>query len=184
MKPARMSFENAWWHRLLGRGSRWERTGLVMALLVGLSALGWMVWQRHVLGLEQERLQAALDQAQAPVARPSPRPLPPATPAETLRQMDAVTARLNVPWSDVLDAIERSTTQKVALLTLEPDARTGSVALTAEARSLDDLLSYAEALGQDAAVASVRMGQHDLRAQEPGQPVRMTLSISPVPLQQ
>jgi Tfp pilus assembly protein PilN len=97
-----------------------------------------------------------------------------------------VTARLNVPWSDVLDAIERSTTQKVALLALEPDARTGSVALTAEARSLDDLLSYVEGLGQDAAVASVRMGQHDLRAQDPGHPVRMTLSLSigPVPLRQ
>lgn len=182
MKAARISFEDTWMQRLLGRGARWERTGLVMALLFALCALGWTVWQSHMLGLEQKRLEAALDLAQAPVARPRPDPLPPATPAETLRQMDAVTARLNVPWSDVLDAIERSTTQKVALLTLEPDARTGSVALTAEARSLDDLLNYAEALGKDVAIATVRMGQHDLRAQEPGQPVRMSLSISPVPL--
>jgi hypothetical protein len=72
----------------------------------------------------------------------------------------------------------------VALLTIEPDARTGNVALTAEARSLDDLLAYAEALGQDAAIASVNMSQHDLRAQEPGQPVRMILSINPRPLRQ
>ena len=135
MKPVRISFANTWSQRLIGRGSRLERTSLVAALLVALSAVGWVVWQGNVLGLEQTRLQAALDRAQVPFARPVLRPAPPATPAETLRQMDAVTARLNVPWSDVLDAIERSTTQKVALLTLEPDARTGSVALTAEARS-------------------------------------------------
>jgi len=184
MKPPRIAFNNTWIDRLLGRGPSWERACFVMILLIAVSALGWAARQRQVLGLEQERLQAALDQAQAPVARPVPRASRPVTPPETLRQMDAVTARLNVPWSDVLDAIERSTTQRVALLTLEPDARTGNVALTAEARSLDDLLNYAEALGQDAAVASVRMGQHDLRAQEPGQPVRMTLSISPVPLRQ
>jgi Tfp pilus assembly protein PilN len=184
MKPLRISFANTWSQRLLGRGSRWERNSFVVALLIALAALVWVAWERHVLGLEQARLKTALDQAQAPSTRPVPRPSQPATPAEALRQMDAVTARLNVPWSDVLDAIERSTTQKVALLTLEPDARTGSVSLTTEARSLDDLLNYAEALGQDAAVASVRMGQHDLREQEPGQPVRMTLSISPVPLRQ
>lgn len=184
MKPVRISFANTWSQSLLGRGSLWERTSLVVMIVVALSALGWVVWQGHVLEHQQERLQAALDRAQAPFSRPVQRPSPPATPAETLRQMDAVTARLNGPWSDVLDAIERSTTQRVALLTLEPDARTDSVALTAEARSLDDLLNYAETLGQDAAVASVRMVQHDLRAEEPGQPVRMTLSISPVPLRQ
>jgi transcriptional regulator with XRE-family HTH domain len=138
----------------------------------------------HALGLTQERLQAELDQARASVARPAQRTTRPIISAEALRQMDAVAARLNVPWSDVLDAIERSTTQRVALLTLEPDAGTGNVALTAEARSLDELLNYAEVLGEDAAVASVRLGQHDLRPQEPGQPVRMTLSIAPVPFAQ
>jgi len=184
VKPVRVTFDDTWSHRLLGRGSKRERFGLFVIFLAALSALCSVAWQRHVLGLEQAQLQAALDEASTHVARPVPRPSRPAMPAETLRQVDAVTARLNVPWSDVLDAIERCTTQKVALLTLEPDARTGSVALTAEARSLDDLLNYAEALGQDAAIAAVRMGQHDLRAQEPGQPVRMTLSISPVPLRQ
>jgi len=184
VKPARITFDSTWSHRLLGRGSGRERVGLSLILLAALSALGYVAWQRHALGLEQIQLQAAIDQFQSEVTRPAPRPSRPTTSAETLRQMDAVTARLNVPWSDVLDAIERRSTQKVALLTLEPDARSGSVALTAEARSLDDLLAYAEALGQDAAVASVRMGQHDLRTQEPGQPVRMTLSIAPVPLRQ
>lgn len=184
MKPVHISFANTWWQGLLGRGPRWERNCIVIFMLAALCALSWMVWQLHVLGLEQARLQAAIDQAQAPLARAVAHTTALAMPAEALRQMDATTARLNVPWSDVLDAIERSTTQKVALLTLEPDARTGSVALTAEARSLVDLLNYAEALGNDAAVASVRLGQHEVQAREPGQPARMTLSISPVPLRQ
>lgn len=180
MKATYISFDNTWRQRLLGRGSWRERLASAVTLLIALSLLGGATWQHHVLVLEQERLIVAVEQARAPVTRPVPRPSRPITPAESFRQMDAATARLNVPWSDVLDAIERSTTQRVALLTLEPDARTGSVALTAEARTLDDLLNYAEALGQDPAVASVRLGQHDQRAQEPGQPLRLTLSISPV----
>lgn len=184
MKPPLISFDDTWWQRVLGRGSRWERTGLGMTLLLAFALLGWVAWQGHVLRLEQQRLLASLLQAQAPASRPAPAPARPPLATETLRQMNAVTARLNVPWSDVLDAIERSTPKQVALLALEPDARTGSVALTVEAQSLDDLLTYAEMLGQDTAVASARMGQHDLRLQEPGQPVRMTLSINPVPLRQ
>ncbi len=185
MKPDRIRFgKTRWWHRLLGRGTRWEQTGLAMALLLSASLLAWLAWHLQELEQQRERLQLALDQARAPVTRPAPRPLGLVIPAEALRQMDAVTARLNVPWSDVLDVIERSATPKVALLALEPDARAGSINLTAEARSLEDLLAYAEALGQDTAVASVDLGQHDLRAQEPGQPVRMTLSISPTPFRQ
>lgn len=184
MKPPRITFDSTWRRRLLGRGSSWERAIFVLALVLASTALGGVAWQAHTLDLEQTRLRAAVLQAQVVVARPAPRPVQTSTPLETLRQMDRVTGRLNVPWTDLFDAIERTASQKVALLTLEPDARTGSIALTAEARSLDDLLSYAEALGQDPAVAVVRMAQHDLRAQEPGQPVRMILSVSPNQLRQ
>lgn len=186
MKTVVVDFGGRWWHHLLGRGSRWERTGLLVLLAFAAAALGGVAWQRQVLADEQAQVQAQLARARAAAAavdRPVVRPPAVQTPADTLRQMDAAVGRLNVPWSAVFDAIERNAQQPVALLALEPDARAGTVGLTVEARSLDDLLRYAHALGQDAAMASVRLGQHDQRLQEPGQPVRMTLSINPVPLQ-
>lgn len=185
MNKVLIRFGNPWWQRVLGLGSRAERIGLAMSLAMASAALGWVAWERHALTLQLSQAQSAVERAKASavsVTRPAARTAGPSTPADTLRQMDAAVGRLNVPWSAVLDAIERSTTQAVALLALEPDARTGSVGLTVEARTLDELLLYAQALGQDPAVASVRMGQHDQRTQEPGQPVRMTLSISPTPL--
>ena len=172
MKPPRISFEDTWQHRVLGLGTSREQAAIIFTVMVGFAAVGAAAWQTRVLGSEQERLQAAIERAQFPVVRRAPRHARPVTSAPILQQMDATTARLNVPWSAVLDAIERCTTDDVALLTLETDSRTGSVALTAEARSLEDLLTYAEALGKDAAIASVRINQHDVRVQEPEQPVR------------
>jgi Tfp pilus assembly protein PilN len=156
-------------------------TGLV--LLAALLALGAVAWCTFRMALEQQALETEISRVQGRADR-VPRPIPKrAMSAELLRQIDATTARLNTPWSDVLNAIERNASDKVALLTLEPDANTGTVALTAEGSSLENLLAYAEALGSDPVVASVRMAQHELRVQDAGQPVRLTLSVSPSPLQ-
>lgn len=168
--------------RLLGRGSPAARWAGATALLLTISAFGLVVamdWRAA------ERLATLQDQwAQATAQRQPARPPAalPAQPRDLLLQWDQITARLNVAWPELFDTLERRTPDGVAVLSLEPDARNAQVAITAESRSLPELLAYARALEGDPAVAAVRLGQHDLRAQVPGQPVRLTLTLTPAPL--
>ena len=182
MTPRRLPFEALPWQRLLGRGAGWQRTLAGAVLLASAVVLALAAWQ----AVQAQRQRATLlnDWAQRSKVRPpaplsAPRAATQAPSAEALRQLDMATARLNMPWPVLFNAVERRTVRGVALLALEPDARAGLVQLTAEARTLDELLAYAEALGRDRAFSSVRLGQHEQRGQEPGQPVRMTLVAVP-----
>jgi len=177
MKRPRIRFSGLPGPRLTDDGRRFAGVASLAFLLLAGVAVGWATWSLHGVRLERQQIQNALAHGQQRQRAPSPRAGEATTPPDAAKHMDAVTMRLNVAWSELLDAIERNTSPKVAILSLEPDAMSGSVALTAEARSLDDLLAYAEALRQDGAFAAVQLGQHDSQVQEPDRPVRMSLSI-------
>ena len=164
---------------LLGHGStrsgRWLAAVVLGMALAGLSAAAW---QAQRLRTEERLLLQGLAQARARTAVAPPAVPAPAFPAEALRKLDPVVARLNMPWSDLFDALERRTPASVALLSLEPDAVTSSVALTAQAQDLDGLLGYAQSLAADPALQAVRIVRHESRAAEPGQPLRLSLNVS------
>lgn len=182
-------FDSRPWHHLLGHRPGALRGLGLLALSSAIVLLGLVAWRMQATQADLARLHDELHKRQADqqarrTAPAAAAPALPAPPPETLRQLDHVTARLNWPWPDLFDALERSTPPHVALISIEPDAQagpSGQVALVAEARSLGDLLAYAQQLEADPAVAATRFGQHDQRDQQPGQPVRMTLTLTPRP---
>ena len=92
-----------------------------------------------------------------------------------IRRANAVLEGLNLPWPQLLDAIESTRSENVALLSIQPDVRQRTVRLTAEAKSLGDALDYARRLGSHPRLKAVHFVNHEIVQQDPQKPVRVQL---------
>jgi Tfp pilus assembly protein PilN len=81
-------------------------------------------------------------------------------------------AQLNVPWRDVLDAVEGATPANIGLLALEPDARRNVVRGMAEARTSGDMIAYIEALRKQGYFDVVILTRHEVNELDPNKPLR------------
>lgn len=178
MKPVRLRFETE--PRAIGDCLMGHRRGPVAwmgaALLAGATAAvlaaSWQVIAaRQELAAVQVQLQALGRRAPA-ATTPSP-PLK----AEERRAWNEVVRQLNTPWSALLASLEAATPEDVALVSIEPDAKQARVRLQAEAKTLDALLVYAQALQSAGPFAEVALVKHETNEQDPSRPVRLTLSI-------
>jgi hypothetical protein len=154
--------------------------------LLGAGALalawqGWGLWRATALAATPPAVQAAA-QATAPVVAPaaSPKGAPAVTTAVPRPLVDAVVADLAAPWEDLLRVFETRAGQQVAVLRLEPDARSGLVRLAGEARTLSAVLAYAGALDADPRLSQVLLTHHQRRA-EPVAAAVETASAPPRP---
>ncbi len=86
--------------------------------------------------------------------------------------------RLSVPWDDLFGALESTLTDKVALLAIEPDPRTGTVVISGDGRDYVSTLDYVSKLGRSSVLADAYLVKHELRANEPQQPVAFSISAS------
>jgi Tfp pilus assembly protein PilN len=82
---------------------------------------------------------------------------------------------LQVPWADLLGALEAASGESVALLTVEPSTQQQTVRLTAEARDPHSMLRYLSTLQGDARLSQVVLVSHAVQTQAPGTPVRFQL---------
>jgi len=83
----------------------------------------------------------------------------------------AVARDLRVPWAEMLAALEGVQARDVALLGVEPSPTRHNIRITAEAKSLDAMLNYVDALRSDA-FPEVSLASHQVETQTPGNPVR------------
>lgn len=86
--------------------------------------------------------------------------------------VNAAIQQLNLPWSDLLDAMEEATPNKIALISLEPDAKKHVLKVVAEALSSDDMIAYVEQLKKQAIFENVMLTKHELSEQDPQKPFR------------
>jgi Tfp pilus assembly protein PilN len=148
---------------------------LVTMMLAGI-ACGFLAVQAWLQHQALARIESEIAQAEARVvARPIARAAS-ATPAQREAQQ-RIAAQLNTPWSDLLDALEAATPQDVAIVSIEPDMRRGTVHVQAEARTLDTLLAYAEALQDVPLFDGVELARHETFEQDPNRPLRLALQL-------
>jgi Tfp pilus assembly protein PilN len=74
--------------------------------------------------------------------------------------VNAAIRQLNLPWRDVLDAIEQGTPPGIELLTLEPDAKRAVVKIEAETQNSDAMLDYVDQLKQQSFLSGVFLTKH------------------------
>jgi hypothetical protein len=80
--------------------------------------------------------------------------------------------QLNLPWRDVLDAVEAATPESIALLMLEPDAKKRRLKGTAEAKSSESMISYIEELKRQKYFSEIILTRHETNDQDPNRPLR------------
>ena len=95
---------------------------------------------------------------------------------EQIQKANAVLAQMNVPWGELFAAVETAQDGSVGLLAIQPDARSRSVTLGGEARSLPALLAYMNRLQGSGRLRDVVLASHEIKVKEPGQPVQFVLS--------
>lgn len=86
-----------------------------------------------------------------------------------------VMRQLNLPWQPLLSAIEEQLSERVALLSIEPDASTQRLRLQAEAKSADDMVDFIEALDGDERFVTARLVRHEIYESDRNRPYRFIL---------
>jgi Tfp pilus assembly protein PilN len=181
MKPVMLRFDaggpRPLLELLLGRSSGLPgRAALVvLALCVAyLLALGWQLAQarQEAQSIRQELLATLSPSHDAATARAV------ILTAEQRRAWNQVARQLNTPWAALLAGLETATPDDVALVSIEPDSRRGAVRLVAEAKSLEPLLAYVQALKAVEPFADAMPLRHETNEQDPNRPIRMTINVS------
>ncbi|MGZ9005686.1 MAG: hypothetical protein ACXW20_18075 [Burkholderiales bacterium] len=98
--------------------------------------------------------------------------------AEENKVADSIAERLTLPWADLFNALEASSSSHVALLALEPGVPKRVLRITAEARNKNDMLAYVNGLNEEQRLVNVHLMDHQLQAQTPGEPVRFSIQAS------
>jgi hypothetical protein len=86
--------------------------------------------------------------------------------------------QLSVPWDELFKAVEATSFDDVALLSIQPDASKQSLTLTAEAKDFAGMLEYVRRLGQEPLLADVQLTNHHLQQQDPQKPVRFVVMMN------
>ena len=160
----------------IGPAIRLARGALLVGGLTLLAASAVILaqrWQELALlrGQIEEVRQMSRRSAGTLRAKPGDSP---AVEAE-IRRANVVLEQLNLPWVQLLDAIESTRGEQVALLSVQPDARQRTVRVTAEAKSLGEALDYARRLGAHPRLTGVHFVNHEIVQQDAQKPVRVQL---------
>jgi hypothetical protein len=120
-------------------------------------------------------LEAGLARGREAAAR-SPAPPAHAGSAEEIAAARMVIARFATPWPALFDALEAVQLDDVSLLAIEPDAATGSVLISGEARTYLALLTYVARLRDQPGLARVYVARHEVRDTEPRRPLAFSVA--------
>ncbi|CAB3771240.1 hypothetical protein LMG29739_05987 [Paraburkholderia solisilvae] len=130
---------------------------LVACVLAGMRAHK-LFGRLDALEREQEHIASRAAQAARSRANVASRPID----AKQGAAVNAAVARLNLPWDDILDAVEAATPAKVALLSITPDAGRALLRIEAEGSNSDEMIGYLKALEQQPLFERVDLVRHEL----------------------
>lgn len=155
----------------------WMRWLLLAVALTFASDLGLNYYRQHQrLARNHEALEARRhDVAAAASARSIAASAP--SPEEIKMARDALD-RLSMPWGKLFGALETATGEKVALLAIEPDVRTGTVLITGEAADYRSALDYVSALDRTGTLQRPHLVHHERNAGDPQSGLRFSISAA------
>lgn len=151
-----------------------------LLLVAGLLCAGAVLAHQRVLSLQASERAAQVEEMRSMSRR--------ATPAfagqdgdtpevrEQIKRANTVLAQMNVPWGELFAAIETAQDGSVGLLAVQPDPGAGQLVIGGQARTLSALLAYMERLQQSDRLREVVLASHEVKNDEPGQPVEFVLA--------
>ena len=154
------------------RRSAWAGRVLLAVAVAFAGDVAWSYRQAQDTLHAAEALAAARS---APRAAAVPESAAPATPEE-LAQVRETVARLTLPWEKLFGAIEGAANDKVAVLAVEPDSRSGTVTISGDSKDYLAALSYVLNLRQSDALRQVQLVRHEVKANDPQRAVAFTVT--------
>lgn len=151
-----------------GRAHRWAGP-LLLAIALGVSGdMGW----RYV------ELQRSVKSAEAQVARAQPRRAAASVSSEEVTQAKETVDRLGLPWAKLFSALEAAASDQVALLAIEPDAKSGKVLISGDSKDYLAALSYVLNLSKTSGLADVQLVRHEVKKNDPQHAVSFQVSAA------
>lgn len=95
-----------------------------------------------------------------------------------VRQANDVLAQLALPWETLFRDIESSPADRVALLSIEPDADKRAIKISGEAKDFDAMLGYLRLLQKKESLTGVYLQSHHIEQRTAEKPVRFVLVAS------
>jgi hypothetical protein len=163
MKPLAINFVES------RRGSPWlGRVLLAIAAVIMADA-----------GFSYHSAREALRENESRFARRAPSGTPAAkvTPEELAAVRETV-QRISMPWDHLFKALESAASDNVALASIEPDARKGTVTISGDGKDYLAALSYVANLSQTDGLGRVQLVRHEQKADQPNGPVSFSVSAT------
>ena len=139
---------------------------LAAAGLACVAAGGWEQYDQHLRQQAQASRLARL-QASDSAALAADKPDDPA-----LAAAKQAVQRAQLPWRNLFAALERASSDDVALLAVAPDVARRQVKIEAEARNFAAMLAFQRQLQAQPALANVVLMDHSIVKDVPEMPVR------------
>jgi hypothetical protein len=98
--------------------------------------------------------------------------------AQEYKLAEMALQRLSLRWENLFAALEATRADGIALLAVEPDPVNSMVKLTAEAKTAEDMLDYVESLQAKGGLADVALASHQVKPNDPLQPMRFVVLAS------
>jgi Fimbrial assembly protein (PilN) len=155
----------------VGRGARSPWAGRVlMAVALALSLEA---------AVSYKSVSASLELNNAKIAAAPPRAAPAAkVSAEETAAVRETVERLGMPWNNLFAALESAASDKVALLGIEPDPKSGTVTISGDSKDYLAALSYVLNLSQAQALSHVQLVRHEVKQNDPQGTVSFAVSAA------
>ena len=155
---------------------RRRRVPLLAAAAVAVVAVG--LWHAQ-LQSETQALQSRLARLEQRAGRPAPAPtqIDQSVEQEILRANDVI-EQIALPWDRLFRAVEGAALERVTLLGIAPDAKSGTVQISAETADAEAMFDYVRRLEQQAELANVYLLQHQFGRQNATRPLQFLVTAS------
>ena len=151
--------------RRSARSSPWaSRVLLLVAAAVSLDA-----------GLAYRDARGIIERNREALARAPAAPASPASKEEVALARDTV-ERLAMPWGGLFGALESASSEQIAVLGVEPDAKAGKVLISGEGKDYLATLTYVLNLSRSPALSGVQLVRHETKSDDPQRPVAFAVS--------
>ena len=151
-----------------GRAHRWAGP---LLLAIALGVCGDMAW-RYV------QLERSVKSAEAQVARARPHRPSTSVSSEEIVQAKETVERLGLPWAKLFSALESAASDQVALLAIEPDAKSGKVLISGDSKDYLAALTYVLNLSKTSGLADVQLVRHEVKKNDPQHAVSFQVSAA------
>ena len=151
-----------------GRAHRWAGP---LLLAIALGVCGDMAW-RYV------QLERSVKSAEAQIARAQPHRQRATASSEEIQAAKETVDRLGLPWARLFAALEGAASDQVALLAIEPDAKSGKVLISGDSKDYLAALSYVLNLSRSSALTDVQLVRHEMKKSDPQHAVSFQISAA------